>query len=229
MRTVFGLVADELGLGSRQTIVQGSDGPQLRTAAWSTSSLAVRSLQPPTILVDVGHSGRAVGRVVYLQRSHGQLLAVAEIADHVQAAVAVQVGDEVRTVATDVYFSAEADSDLDYHDIELRGLSLVAQPAQIGLRPLQFRDGPVAVAAASARDQDERELLTRASEYAYGRARTEGIRVVDLDEPQEVYGRSLSRETWGYIGANDLGYADRRPPGPIRHSAPVRGGILRVR
>src|SRR5262245_51912900 len=118
MRTVYGVLADQLGHAS-------SGGRH-----WATPSADVMSVQRSEIPIDVEHSHVPVGSIVYLERdARGRLWAVGHISGSVEAAVRVRVGAETIAVPHHLYWSAERRGGADY-GIALDWLSLTTAPAR---------------------------------------------------------------------------------------------------
>jgi hypothetical protein len=94
LRTVYGVIADELGHASA------------RGRFWASAARDYLAEQNLTIPVDVDHSGRPVGEVVALMRHAGSLWAVGEVDDQGAETVNVRVGDRMVAVPTPLYWSA---------------------------------------------------------------------------------------------------------------------------
>lgn len=151
--TVLGVLADPDGLASN---------PEARTTHWASPAAGYRADQPRFIGVDRDHDGRWVGRVVYLERRHGNLWCVAEVDD--TPTVAVRVGNETVHVETPLYFSAETHSDHG-RDIVLRSVALTAFPARLDARPVRWFAGGLDRRSAWNLDWHiERGLIGRAGE-----------------------------------------------------------------
>jgi HK97 family phage prohead protease len=130
MRTVIGILADELGaafdLGSHRR-------------AWSSPAAEYRSVQRKHIPVDRDHDGRWVGELRYLERNAGNLWAVAEL--DAEPFVRVRVGGETRSVEAPMYWSAERYSTPQDTDVILRSVAIVSATARVAARPLRWCEG----------------------------------------------------------------------------------------
>jgi hypothetical protein len=93
VRTVYGVLADELG--------HASAGGR----AWASPAAAYLREQGPEVPVDRDHSHRWLGQVVFLARNAGRLWAVAEVGG-VAEAIKVRVGNRTVEVPTPLYWSA---------------------------------------------------------------------------------------------------------------------------
>lgn len=220
MRTVYGIVCDELGHASKEILEQSPTRPEVRKAYWATASGDVLRVQNEKIPVDRDHDHRWVGEVIYLERRNGSLWAVAHVDDHVTPAVNVRVGERSVAVEHDLYWSPERRGGSEY-GIALDALSLTASPARINPQPLTFRDGDAHIAAWKSTDSFERALLKRAAEAH--RRRHGGPLVVHDDATQELVGLSVHdprvREA---LDARSSGIEIRSAPQPLDVSQPLR-------
>jgi hypothetical protein len=144
----------------------GSARPGREGRGLSTDATELRSVQAARIPVDYGHRGASLGEVVHLECDRkGALWCVAHVDDDIQPAVAVRVGDELRSVDVDLFWSMTR-TRADY-DIDILSVALTTAPAQIHTRPLVFLRGELDHRDAPKRWQlragYERELLFRAA------------------------------------------------------------------
>lgn len=231
MKTVFGIVCDELSLASATTVEQGDLGPELRHRAWATPASEVRAEQAEKITIDRDHDRIEIGQVVYLERRNGSLWAVGQVRDDVSPVVNVRVGSALVALETDFYWSASRLSTEDYRDIVIDSISLTASPARVGARPVAFLPGGLDYRTVPRERWHlhglEGELLTRAAASHLERRGSrrplivhDGQRRDDLDlrSHPALIAQTLE-EQW----------AQGRPPGRLRHSQPRRGSVLAVR
>lgn len=174
MNVAFGPVLDQYGMGSRRRF---STDPAdflrpVRRTCWATPASEVRSQQPPSIGVNVNHARANVGQVVYLERSHGYLWAVAHVPDWIEPADASR------------FWSAEVDCQRDGSDIEITALGIVERSAQIGLRPITVLRGQLDHHGATERwtlDPSQQALLQRAADSHLDRRYGQPLIVHDLE------------------------------------------------
>jgi len=214
VNVVYGILLNRDGLAYRRDLEQGPNGPRLRTAAWTTSSLHVRSVQPREILVDYAHDGRRLGKVVDLQLVGTNLWCIAEVGDDVRPAVAVRVGDQTVGVETAFYFSATRDSRIDDTDVVIRSVALTTRSARVTAAPVVFRRGTANEAAFRSTDSFERKLLQRAVQAQ--RTRHGGPLIVhDPGRTAKLEGRSASDPVALQAMEDEL-WDRKRPYGPLR-------------
>jgi hypothetical protein len=187
-QTAIGICLTKDGLASRRELVQGDGRPEVRTAAWRTSSLDVRHSQAAHVPVTEGHDPWSeIGQVTYLERSkNGDLWCVAHLDDDVRAAVNVRVGSETRAVPVPLYWSVEWDTRMDGTDVVLRSVGLVTSTARLAAQPIQLLPGPCDHTGAERRwnlDGYPRELLRRAGAGYMERRRRAPIIVRDQAAP----------------------------------------------
>jgi hypothetical protein len=200
--TVYGILADELGLASATTLVQGVDRPQLRTRAWATPSAEIRDVQAARIPVDRDHDHRWVGEVVSLQRIKGNLWCIAHVDEDVTPTVNVKVGADTVSARTNLYWSASRLSTPDYEDVIIDSVALTRSPCRVGARPVTFLPGALDHRAAADRWRDQldwfqRDLLTRAAHDRYER------RVRGRDTPIVVHDAGLDHGDLDRLSANE--------------------------
>jgi hypothetical protein len=236
-QTVFGPVFDQCGFSVRTELVQGEHGPLLHRHAEATPAHAVRRVQPADVPVTLSHGGEAVGEAVFFELTPRFLMAVAHVSDDIGPLAAVKVGDETRAVPVDVFWSSQRDSRLDGTDTIITELTLTTSPRQRGLEPLTWLDGELDHRYVvderwhlRARTYEHGLLTRAANSYLDRRARGGGALVVHDTEREREFARlelrGLDPATAMQL-ADDLAY-DRRPPGPLRHGALVKGSVLRV-
>lgn len=118
--TVYGQITDDFGAHF--------DRPN-RTPAGN-----YRRQQPYEILVDLDHGNRPIGEVVYLERRHRHLCAVAVVG--LEASDLDAYGTCWWSAATHATPVGGID-----RDVELAGLAITKTPATVGLAPLRWLDG----------------------------------------------------------------------------------------
>jgi hypothetical protein len=210
MNTVYGIVCDELG--------HARNGRR----AWATPAAEVRSSQDP-IPVDRDHDHRWVGEVIQMERAHGNLVAVAHVADDV-ATVPVRVGEELRHVQAPMFWSATRIGGGEA-GILITSLALTAFPARVAATPVTFRAGDIALAAYRASDRTERELLRRAADAHRTRRAGDPVYVRDVDRERELDRRTRGMHPAEVMQLLEDQHYDRRPPGKLEYRPAT---ILRV-
>jgi hypothetical protein len=224
-QTVYGVLADPLGLASDSILEQGPDRPELRHRAWATPAAEVRNVQDP-IRIDRDHDHRWIGELIHLERSaRGDLWAVGHLDEAVIQAVNVWVGEELVAVDSDLYWSASRWSTPDFCDVIIGSVSLTAFPARNHAQPVTILDGALSYRGAERRwrlDRFDRELLERAADTHVGRERGAPLVVYDPGGEAEGYlhpAEVLERN-------EEIAWQGDRPPGPLRHGP--RGRVLSV-
>jgi HK97 family phage prohead protease len=149
MKVAYGVVLDKLGHAR-------SPGE-----AWAAPAGQVKRVQRSPLRVDRNHDHEWIGEVIDLQMRGGNLVAVAEVSDEVEAVARVRVGDTTIAVPHDLFWSAEHTTG---DSIELLALSLTTAPRHVAARPVTLLPGSAHMAAFTTHDHVERQLLNRASE-----------------------------------------------------------------
>jgi hypothetical protein len=186
MNTVYGILADSIGLAAKKTLEQGPHGPELRFRASAGPAGEYRSVQDPEILVDRDHDHRWVGAVKHLERRNGCLWCVAEVSDDVTPAVHVRVGDKTVAVDHPLYWSAERIGGGD-DGLLLRAVALTPSPARVSARPVTFQPGGLGNKSSWVLDSSTKGLLDR----AYEASLTRHGRPIRIHEPNHYEGRTL--------------------------------------
>jgi hypothetical protein len=215
MRTVYGVVADELGHAS-------ASGQH-----WSSPAADFLREQNPEIRVDQDHDHRWVGQVVFLARNGGRLWAVGEVDDDVVEAVRVRVEGRTVEVPNPLYWSATRIGGPG-EGMLLDSISLTPSPARIVPQRVRFLPGRLDHREAAKRwrsklDRAEYELLTRAANARADRRRGDPITIDELADPKAVkLARSnlwIDERTGEPLGTTSLRSAspsEYRPSGKLR-------------
>jgi hypothetical protein len=212
MRTVYGIVVDELGIAATDVL----EGGEARVRAWETPASRIAPVQESPLPIDRNHDGVAVGQVVYLERQRGGLWAIGHVSDEVGPFVLVDVAGESVPVETPLYWSATRSNPALGDEIDLYGLSLTPSPCQTAAKPVRFQDGQLRDRSSWLIDSFERGLLGRAYEYDMRRRHRDPLRVhghVDPDAPPLPPGLRVSN--------------NRAEPEALRQAG-GRGSILSV-
>lgn len=229
---VIGQVLDELGLASQveQTLVphrvHGFD-VRTRRKAWATPCDNVRRYQPSRIPILNDHDhGSPLGEVRHLELRGRHLWAVGVI----------DVAFEIDQLPP-LWFSPRTHSRRDGTDVVIEHLGVVAATAQVGTAPIRFLPGRLDRPEERRRwrlgDSAEALILERAADTARRRRdRNAPIAVHDEKVDRLLYQAGDWTEVRQYMERqhDELGALQHsvRPHGPIQHSAPVRGSVLRV-
>ena len=129
--TIVGLLADKLGHAAQRCQETGV------RESFAVPALEYRSRQPADLTLDVDHH-RIVGRVRHLERTDGNLWLVAE----------VHSPETVDPSAR--YLSPSVELDRDGRNVELRSVSLTANPATVNARPVHELPGDIRAACRHA-------------------------------------------------------------------------------
>jgi hypothetical protein len=211
VKTVVGVIADELGHAATEVLEQGAERPELRLRAWASPATSYRREQGDGIPIDREHDHVQIGRLAYLELTdHGSLWAVGEIRDDVDLLTRVRVGDEVVALETPLYWSASRLEDED-GQLLLDSVSLTRSPARIAARPVEILAGGLG-ADRRWRPPHQRQLLER----AYAARWRHGGAVVVEHERERSHPAELAQL------AEDISYGGR-PPGKMRHTASYHG------
>lgn len=217
--TVVGRVTDAIGHAEHRSYQAVAVTPDRTLAVMqrrfaALASVEYRTAQPSPIPVRLGHGGETVGKCVHLERSAaGDITAITEIdgADHLLA------------VRGPMYWSPELRHRYDGSDIEITELAIVADPATVGLPPLELIPGEARHAADFVKCRHRPQLaamLTRAAEADRRRHLGDAVVIADPSRTAE-----LDAIRWGPVEQIDERHAGREE---IHYSAPYRG-VLAVR
>jgi hypothetical protein len=235
--TILGVVYDQLGLGTRQTLEPGPDRPRLRRAAWANPAAEVRTVQAAKIPVDLDHDGVAVGEVAALIRRSGKVFCIAHVDPRVLPIVRVRVAERSVPLPVDLYFSPLSNATVSGRDIEVLAVSLTASPARVCAEPVKiFLEGELSYRGAHRRWNDqttyfERELLAAAEDDYLERRRSRGPIVVRGADPEprlEVVKRGRASAYFAEGELVGVTPGEPRPAGALRRSQSLRGSVLRV-
>jgi HK97 family phage prohead protease len=174
--TIVGCIADAIGATSRLVTVPNDD-PRIgrnfdvKREFMAAPSTEYRSSLAPEVLVDVDHrDDRICGRVCYLERRQGRILAVAEIDGS-------QLGEGPWAFSPEVAHYRGT-------DITLKRLAITKKPATCGIGNISAFPGTLRDAASAVVYQDgaDGQLIRRAAQY--DRARASGQPLV-IQEPHK--------------------------------------------
>jgi phage head maturation protease len=221
--TVFGILCDELGHAADELLEQGPSRPELGLRAWATPAAEVRTVQAPRIPIDFNHDGRPIGELIYLERSAGNLWAVAHVDQRIRPAVSVEVGGIATAVSTPFYFSASRIGTPDFRDVLIDSVALTELSARVAAQPVTFLSGMLDHRGAADRhawalkDGFTRDLLTRAAHAHLDRRRGDPICVND---PQPEH-RARQSAAAPILDPDE----DARPAGTMRYRSATQLGV----
>jgi hypothetical protein len=161
-----------------------------RESHWKTPAGELRSTQPTTIPIRLGH-GPIVGELVWLERDRDGTVHAAGVVD-------VDLPTDL-----DLFFSAETTSFEDGTDVVVEAVGIVEETAQVGLRPLKVLEGRIDYPHQRARwnlDRFERGIAeSAAGNYEQRRRHAHALFIRDREEEKAneraaaEYERSLPR------------------------------------
>jgi hypothetical protein len=222
-----------LGLSQRREL--SADRREMRTRSWSSSALDLRSSHPAPIKLTADHErSLELGEVIGLHRTPGgDVWAV--------ASVLPEHATWLLRFPRALYYSAELNArERDGGDSWVVGMSITAQPAATGLRPLTFLPGTLSRYGGPRWRLDgvRQEVVEHTARALRERGRDDPIRVTgpklvpgmhleQLDERERLLAlEELARPVRlgaGRIDAaanrralDDLPGEDQRPPGKLR-------------
>jgi hypothetical protein len=217
--TVFGCATD---VGAVSQLPSGLGG------------YAIDSYEPELAgtTIDCDHDNRPVGEIIHAELTPGNQLAVVGVVD----------GLDFAEIDRPVYWSGSYYPADPPHDRQrsflvgrahVGGMALTFRSANTSAKPLRWMPGDVRSGLDRSRWpiswRSANPLLARAHDHQGGMRTRSAPRIVDRRfDPrlEQLVGRSVS--SLDPAALDLLHDQHQRPPGPLRHSAPMRGSVIRV-